>query len=97
MSALLEILKAQKTEIVEIAEHYHATNVRIIGSVACGEEREDSDIDLVVDFRPGATLLDQAGLIDALSAALGRKVDVVSDRALNRFLRQGVLQEAVPL
>jgi predicted nucleotidyltransferase len=63
----------------------------------CAAKRADSDIDLLVDFLPGATLFDQVALIDALSATLGRKVDIVSERALNQYLRQRVLQEAVTL
>ncbi len=97
MIELYETLKQQKSCILDIAKHYHAVNIRVFGSVVRGEEREDSDIDLLVDFLPGTTLLDQVGLIDALSAALGRKVDIVSERALNKHLRQRVLQEAVPL
>ena len=97
MTELYETLQQQKACILDIAHHYHAANIRVFGSVVRGEEREDSDIDLLVDFLPGTALLDQVGLIDALSMALGRKVDVVSERALNKYLRQRVLQEAVPL
>ena len=97
MIELYKTLQQQKSCILEIAHHYRAANVRVFGSVVRGEAHEDSDIDLLVDFLPGATLLDQVGLIDALSAALGRKVDIVSERALNKHLRQRVLQEAVPL
>ncbi len=97
MTELFETLQQQKVCILGIAHQYHANNIRVFGSVVRGEEREDSDIDLLVDFMPGTTLLDQVGLIDALSTALGRKVDVVSERALNKYLRQRVLQEAVPL
>ena len=97
VTELYKTLQQQKASILDIAHHYHAVNIRVFGSVVRGEEREDSDIDLLVDFLPGTTLLDQVGLIDALSTALGRKVDVVSERALNKYLRQRVLQEAVPL
>lgn len=97
MTDLYVMLQQQKADILDIADHYHAANIRVFGSVARGVAREDSDIDLLVDFLPGSTLLDQVGLIQALSAALGRKVDVVSERALNKYLRQRVLQEAVPL
>ena len=97
MTELYKTLQQQKACILKIAHQYHANNIRVFGSVVRGEEREDSDIDLLVDFMPGTTLLDQVGLIDALSTALGRKVDVVSERALNKYLRQRVLQEAVPL
>ena len=97
MTKLYETLQQQKACILDIALHYHAVNIRVFGSVVRGEEREDSDIDLLVDFLPGPTLLDQVGLINALSTALGSKVNVVSERALNKYLRQRVLQEAIPL
>ena len=97
MANLFEILQQKKTRILEIADHYHATNIRVFGSVVRGEEREDSDIDLLVEFLPGTTLIDQIALIDELSSALGRKVDIVSERALNRLLRERVLRDAVPL
>jgi uncharacterized protein len=97
LTELYEMLQQQKASILDIANRYHAVNIRVFGSVIRGEEREDSDIDLLVDFLPGSTLLDQVGLIDALSTKLGRKVDIVSERALNKYLRQRVLQEAVTL
>lgn len=97
MISQYEILQQQKAIIIDIASHYRAANIRVFGSVVRGEEREDSDIDLLVDFLPGSTLLDQISLIDELSTALGRKVDIVSERALNKYLRQQVLQEAVAL
>ncbi|WP_198007897.1 nucleotidyltransferase family protein [Methylovulum miyakonense] len=50
-----------------------------------------------MDFLPGTTLLDQVGLSLALSDALERKVDVVSEKALNKHLSQHILQETVPL
>jgi len=97
MSSLFQTLQQQKQRILDIAGQYHAVNVRVFGSVIRGEEREDSDIDLLVDFLPGTTLLDQVGLSLALSDALKRKVDIVSERGLNKHLCQRILQEAVPL
>lgn len=97
MTELYKALQHQKARIIDIASHHHATNIRVFGSVVRGKVREDSDIDLLVDFLPGTTLLDQVALINALSTALGRKVDIISERALNKHLRQRVLQEAVPL
>ena len=97
MAGLYQRLQQQKEPILAIARHYHAVNVRVFGSTVRGEELEDSDIDLLVDFLPGSSLLDQVGLIDALSDALGRKVDVVSERSLNKHLKPRILQEALPL
>jgi len=93
----LEVLRQHKAEVLDIARKYHADNVRLFGSVARRDERQDSDIDLLVDFQPGSTLFDQSALIDALSSKLGRKVDVVSFRALNRHLLNMVQQEVVIL
>lgn len=90
-------LQKHKQIILEISKRYKAYNVRVFGSVARNETNENSDIDFLVSFEPKASLLDQAGLIDELSKALGKPVDVVSDRALNRFLRESILKEARPL
>jgi predicted nucleotidyltransferase len=97
MSGLVEKLRRDKAEIIAIANRYHAENIRLFGSVARGEDHVDSDIDFLVDFRPGSTLFDQAALIDALSTRFGRKVDVVSSRALNKHLVQKIHQEALNL
>ncbi|MGD0961730.1 MAG: nucleotidyltransferase family protein [Methylomonas sp.] len=97
MNKLYTTLQNEKERILAITSRYHAENVRVFGFVAQGVEREDSDVDFLVDFLPGATLVDQVGLIDALSNELGRKVDVVSERALNKYLREKVLMEARPL
>ena len=78
MTDLYQNLQKNKKRILDIASQYHATNVRVFGSVVHTEEREDSDIDLLVDFEPGSTLFDQAGMIEALTLVLGRKVDVVN-------------------
>ncbi len=94
MGLVFQKLQKQKKTIITTASRYHATNVRLFGSVARGDENENSDIDLLVDFLPGATLLDQVGLVQELSQKLNRKVDVVSARSLNKYLRQKVLHEA---
>jgi predicted nucleotidyltransferase len=96
MPELHQVLQ-EKNRIMETAKRYRAANVRIFGSVARGEQTEDSDIDFLVEFLPSATLLDQAALINALSSVLECKVDIVSERALNKHLRERVLREAIPL
>jgi len=94
MGQFEQVLKKQKEKILTTARRYRATNVRVFGSVARGEESGGSDIDFLVDFLPGATLFDQVGLIQELSEMLHRRVDVVSARALNKHLQKRILQEA---
>ncbi len=97
MGSLYDSITRDKQAILAIASRYHAANVRLFGSVARGDEHEGSDIDFLVDFLPGSTLFDQVALIQELSSKLERKVDVVSARALNKHMRQRVLDEAIPL
>ena len=91
-----EDLRAKRKEILQIAASHGASNVRVFGSVARGSARPDSDVDFLVEFDPGRTVLDLSGLILDLEESVGRKVDVVEicqrSAAADRILR-----EAVPL
>jgi len=90
-------LQEKREAIFEIARRYGAHDVRIFGSVARGDATGESDLDLVVRFDPGRTLLDQGGLLMDLRSFLGMKVDVVSEGALTGRFGIIVRQEAVPL
>ena len=56
----------------------------VFGSYARGEQKDDSDMDFVVDFADGASLLDLGGLFEDLSEATGRKVDILTYHSLMR-------------
>ncbi len=75
---------------------YQVRELSIFGSAARGEARADSDIDLLVEFLPGATvdLVDYAGLMLDLAKLAGRKVDLVSKRGLKPLVRTSVLKDA---
>ncbi|MEM9503512.1 MAG: nucleotidyltransferase family protein [Cyanobacteria bacterium P01_E01_bin.43] len=94
---LLETLQSQKAQILEIADKYGASNIRVFGSVARGEATGDSDIDLLVDLEPGRSLLDHIGLMQDLADLLGRSMDVVETDALHERIKDRVMQDAVPL
>ena len=92
-----QILQARRKEILEIAARYGARDVRIFGSVARGDQQENSDLDLVVRFDPERSLLDHAGLIIDLEELLGIQVDIVSERGLRERFQERVAKEAIPL
>ena len=93
----IDTLRNKKNKIYKILEQYNAENIRVFGSVARGDSNEESDVDFLVKFLPNASLLDQVGMIDDLTVLLDCHVDVVSDRALNKYLLPKILNEAVPL
>jgi len=95
--SLARVLELHEDEVKRIATKNGATNVRLVGSVARGEEHEGSDIDLLVDFNPGRSLFDHAQLVDELKALLGVPVDVVSSRGLKPKVRERLLRDARPL
>ena len=94
----LETLRREKrAEILKLAEQRGALNLRVFGSVARGEATDTSDLDLLVEWEPGRSLLDHVALKQDLEDLLGVSVDIGSERGLHWFVRDNVLQEAVPL
>jgi predicted nucleotidyltransferase len=92
-----ELLEAKKEEILRIAAKHGARNVRVFGSVARGEADPESDVDLLVEVGPGRTPFFPGGLIADLEDLLGKKVQVVTQEDLHWYIRDRVLEEAVPL
>ena len=92
-----ELLSDKREDILRPATEHGAGNVRVFGSAAREQAGEDSDIDLLVDFEPGRSLLDHAALLADLEELFGRRVDVVTERSLYWLLRRRILKEAVPL
>jgi uncharacterized protein len=93
----LEALRARREEILGAAARRGARNVRVFGSVARGDVRPESDVDLLVDFEPGTSLIDHGELIMDLEELLGCKVDVLSAPVERERLRQRVEADLVPL
>jgi len=92
-----ELLKDQREDILRIASKHGARNVRVFGSVARGEAKANSDVDFLVEMEPGRSLLDHVAFIQDLEDQLGIEVDVVTEKASHRHIRDRVLQEALPL
>ena len=83
--------------ILRIAATHGASNIRIFGSVARGEAKPESDVDFLVEFRHGRGPWYGGELIADLEDLLNRKVDIATVEDLHWYVRDQVLQEAVPL
>ena len=90
-----ETVARNREAIHRLAARYGALEIRLIGSVARGDEDDASDIDFLVRMSPGRSLLDLGGLLMDLEALLGREVDVVSEGGLYGRFREQVLREAI--
>jgi uncharacterized protein len=94
-------LRDHRTDLREVIQRTAAASgvreVRVFGSVARGEERPESDVDLLVTLEPGRTLLDLARLELQLEQLLGRPVDVVTEGGLREPVRATALRDARPL
>ena len=89
-------IRNKRDQIYEIADKYKAKNIRVFGSQSRGEEREDSDLDLLVEFE-NPNLLDRIGMKYELEDELGMPVDVLTDESLHPLLRNEILREAQAL
>ncbi|MDK1473023.1 helix-turn-helix domain-containing protein [Streptomyces sp. 549] len=89
-------LARHKAEVKALAARHKALSVKVFGSVARGEDRPGSDLDLLVSFAPDASLFDQIELAQDLEDALGVKVDVVSAGGLHES-HTTIAAEAKPL
>jgi len=94
---VLDLLQQKRNEILTIAAKHGAQDVRVFGSAVRGEDRPDSDIDLLVRRDAKTSRWFPAGLVLELEKLLGRRIEVVTDNGLNPYLRDSVLKEAIPL
>ncbi len=85
-----------KAKIVELCKKNKVRELSLFGSRARGDERPDSDFDILVDFRDdsGIDLFDYARMQVDLEKLIGIKVDLVEKAGLKRFVRDRVLAEA---
>ncbi len=95
MKTLQEFRNNYKSQIIDLAKKYGAYNVRIFGSFARGELKDNSDIDFLVTFEPQRSLFDQGGLLMDLQDLLHCKVDIVDEQAMRPRFREQILKEAI--
>ena len=85
---------AHRGELLEVLHRHGVTNPEIFGSAARGEDREDSDVDLLVDFAPGTDII---GIKRELEDVLGAPVDLVPRNGLKERVRSRAAEDLLPL
>ncbi len=92
-----QTLEAFRPRVREITQRFKAANPRVFGSTLRGDDRDGSDLDLLVDALPGATLFDLGGLQIELQELLGVPVDLLTPGDLPPKFRKEILSEAKPV
>lgn len=80
--------------IIEILRDNDVAKLEVFGSIARGEANENSDVDLLVEFSKRKSLLDVVSLERKMSAALGRKVDLLTEAAISPYLREQINRDS---
>jgi predicted nucleotidyltransferase len=94
-----QLLEQYRDEVAKVLAGYPVSRIWVFGSVARGDDRPDSDLDLLIELTPGTSVIDILGLDEELAAVLGCPVDVVTTTELesNDLLRRGVNRHRRPL
>ncbi len=90
-----EILALIKEELPNLRKAYKVHTLAIFGSYAKGEQKEDSDIDILVEFSETVDFFEFMRLEFHLTDLLGIKVDLVTPDALRPIMRDDILESAV--
>jgi predicted nucleotidyltransferase len=89
-------LQVDDAALAEVCRRYNVKELSVFGSAVRGEMRPDSDIDMMVEFEPGARvgLIKFESLAEELETLAGRRVDLVTRRGLKPWVRPAVLKDA---
>ena len=95
--AVRDDLRRRRDAVLAIAARHGVSQIRVFGSVARGEERPDSDIDLLIDLDDDRGFADYLEFAEEIEKLFGRRVEIVLNRSLSRHFRPYIEAEAQAL
>jgi len=95
LDAKIKLSEEIKKKIISILVKYGIKKILIFGSYARNEATPNSDLDLIVEFPEGTSLLDHIGIEFELSEALNMKIDLLSQNGISLYIKDQIMKEAV--
>jgi len=95
LDAKIKLSEEIKKKIISILVKYGIKKILIFGSYARNEATPNSDLDLIVEFPEGTSLLDHIGIEFELSEALNIKIDLLSQNGISPYIKDQIMKEAV--
>ena len=86
-------ISSLKEKIIPLLKQHSVTYAGVFGSVARGQDKPESDIDLLVRFKNVPGMFGYIHLENQLSKALGKKVDLATEESLHRLIKPQILEE----
>jgi len=91
----LQLKEEIKEKIISVLVKHGIKRILVFGSYARNEATPKSDLDLIVDFPEGTSLLDHVGIEIELSEALNMKIDLLSRNGISPYIKDHMLKEAI--
>jgi len=91
------LILAHKDDLIALASRYGVEMIKVFGSRARGDARDDSDVDLLVSFAPQASWRDHVQFRMAVDDLFGRHVDVATPQTLHWAMKQKITNAAEEL
>lgn len=88
---------AHRGKLLDVLRRHGVTNPAIFGSTARGDDHVESDVDLLVDFAPGTSIIDIIGIQQELEGVLGVPVDLIPRSGLKERVRARARRDLLPL
>jgi hypothetical protein len=88
------MVKIDESRLAEFCRRHGITRLRLFGSAVRGEDGPDSDVDLIADFGVPVGYFELIRAEDELAEFFGRPVDLLTEPAISRFMRDAVLASA---
>ncbi len=93
----LELLRQNREKIYEIAEKYGVSNIRVFGSVARGEDKKGSDVDLLISKNDNISFFEILDFKYGAEKLLKRKIDLVLEDGINKYLKKMIISSSIKI